>query len=161
MKRNALWLLGLGLVTALAAAGCGGGGDDSTTTAGGALSKDEFIKQADQICSDGDAATQAEFQKEFPNQQRPPTGDQLSQVARIAGQGVKDEIAKIRALGAPAGDEATVTSFLDAADSGADQIIAHPDQLQTSGQPNSDIAKANQEAKAYGLTVCGQSNRSG
>jgi hypothetical protein len=163
MKRNALWLLGLALVAALSVAGCGGGGDsgDSSTTTG-SLSKDEFIKQADQICSDGDAATQAEFQRAFPNQQSPPTGDQLAQVAKIAGQGVKDEITKIRTLGAPAGDEAAVNSFLDAADSGADQIIAHPEQLQSSGQePNPDIAKANQEAKAYGLQVCGQSNRSG
>jgi hypothetical protein len=164
MKRNAPWLLGLALMAALIAAGCGGGGGDSgdgsTTT--GLLSKDEFIKQADQICSEGDAATQTEFQRAFPNQQSPPTGDQIAQVARIAGQGVKDEITKIRALGAPAGDEAAVNSFLDAADSGADQIIAHPEQLQSSGQePNSDIAKADQEARAYGLQVCGQSNRSG
>ena len=163
MTRNSLWLLGLVLVAALIASGCGGGDDGNTTTATtGALSKDEFIKQADQICSDGDAATQAEFQRAFPNQQSPPTGDQLAQVAKIAGQGVKDEITKIRALGVPAGDEGAVKTFLDAADSGADQIVAHPEQLQSSGQePNPDIAKADQEARAYGLQVCGQSNGSG
>jgi hypothetical protein len=162
MKRNASWLLGFALVAALTAAGCGGGGGGDSSTTAGPLSKDEFIKQADRICSEGDAATQAEFQRAFPNQQSPPTGDQLAQVAKIAGQGVKDEITKIRALGPPAGDEAAVTSFLNAADSGADQIISHPEQLQSSGQePNPDIAKADQEAKAYGLQVCGQSNSSG
>jgi len=163
MKPNALWLLAPALVAALIAAGCGGNGDSSSTTTAAAesLSKDDFIKEADQICSDGDAATQAEFQKALPNQQGPPTADQLPQVARIAGQGVKNEITKIRALGAPAGDEATVNSFLDAADSGADQIIAHPEQLQSSGESNADIARADREAQAYGLRICGQSNRSG
>jgi hypothetical protein len=162
MKRNPLWLLAPALVAALIVAGCGGNGDNSgTTSAAGPLSKDDFIKEADQICSDGDAATQAEFQKALPDQQGPPTAVQLPQVARIAGQGVKDEITKIRALGAPTGDEDTVNSFLDAADSGADQIIAHPEQLQSSGEPNADIARADREARAYGMQICGQSNRSG
>jgi hypothetical protein len=147
------------LALAVVAAGCGGGDDNGAgageVTASG-ITKAEFIQKADQICSDGVAEIQNRLQVEFGTLSGPPTGDQLDKVAEIAGGGVKDEVAKIRELGAPAGDEDQIQEFLDAAESGADAIIDNPDQLQGGGEPNADLTKANQLATAYGLKVCGQ-----
>src|SRR6478736_7365975 len=48
MKRSALFLPALALAVGLVTAGCGGSDDDS-------LTHDEFVTQADKICSDGNA----------------------------------------------------------------------------------------------------------
>jgi hypothetical protein len=62
---------------------------------------------------------------------------------------VQAAISGIRALGAPAGDEATVTSFLDTAQADLDKVKANP--LQLSASLFANFAKP---AHAYGLTQC-------
>ena len=150
---------------ALLAAGCGGGSNDSGTSAGSTtqtltaiassnISRDQFIAAADAICQQGDQATSAEIKKQVGAGHL--SGSQLLEVGKIAAKGINDEIQKIRALGAPSGDEAALNSILDAAQSGAYQIDSNPQQLQVKGEePNADLAKADREATAYGLKVCG------
>ena len=161
MKRNVSLAIACALAVGGIAAGCGGGDDNGSggTGTSASLTKAEFIQKADQICAEGDNATSQQIQQQVPGvNDGQISSDDLAKVAKLAGQGVKDQITRIRALGVPAGDEGTVNSFLDAADTGADEIISNPDSLQGSnGVPNPNIAKANQEAKAYGLKVCGQS----
>ncbi|MDX6606587.1 MAG: hypothetical protein QOD14_1127, partial [Solirubrobacterales bacterium] len=109
----------------------------------------------DQICSQGDQATAAQIKRQVGTSHLSQA--QLLRVGKIASSGIRDEIQKIRALGAPPGDEAALNSILDAAESGAYQLDSNPQQLQTKGsEPNADIAKADREATAYGLTVCGR-----
>jgi len=55
MKTASRYLLALlaALVLCVFAAACGDDADDTDTASGGALSKEEFIAQADEICAAG------------------------------------------------------------------------------------------------------------
>jgi hypothetical protein len=158
MKLNAILAVAIALALGGIAAGCGGG-DDSTSggqadTTAQAITKEDFIAQADQICDEGNKQTEQQLEQQFGNK---VTDAQLPQIASAVSDSIKNQVSQIRALGAPEGDEDTVNSFLDAAEKGADEIAQDPSQVQSQGEPNADIAKANQEAKQYGLNVCGQS----
>jgi hypothetical protein len=60
------------------------------------------------------------------------------------------QVDKIRALGAPSGDEDEVTKILDT-------VQADIDKAKSSGVvENSTFADGNAMAKQYGLKVCGQ-----
>jgi hypothetical protein len=64
---------------------------------------------------------------------------------------IQGEIDGLRALGAPAGDEQQVDAILNEAQSALDKTKQDPSVLA-----NTDpFKKANQDAKAYGLTACG------
>ncbi len=133
------------LAGALLAAGCGSSGSDTSTSA--ALSKADFVAQANAICSKGNKATDA-------------AGAQLhhgmsgAQIAAVVNKSfvpaVQVEIDGIRALGAPAGDESTVSSMLDLAQADLDEVKADPSLIGDSNQ-FADFAKV---AHPYGLTSC-------
>jgi hypothetical protein len=146
MKRNALLLLGLAAVTALLAAGCGGGGDDSSTSS---LSKSEWIAKADSICRQGNQEINQAAQQQFGNQR--PTAAEIQQFAtQTAVPKTQEQVDKLKALGAPSGDEEQVNKILDT-------VQADIDKAKSAGDvSNSTFADANALAKQYGLKVCGQ-----
>ena len=160
-------VLALALAAALIAAGCGDD-DETTTTAaapttttsgatgatgatGEALSKDEFIKQADQICADGDKSINEAFNALGSGE--PSQQEQQQVVTDTVVPEIQGEIDGISALTPPAGDEEEVSAILDAAQSAVDQTKEDP-TLLTQGQD--PFQEANQLAKEYGLKVCGQ-----
>jgi hypothetical protein len=152
---------------ALAVAGCGGGDDSSSTTvssttavgatgaSGGApLSTDEFITQADAICTSSNDEVDAQAQQVFGGQQ--PTDAQLAQfINDTLIPSLEDEINGIDALTPPAGDEDQVQAIIDAVNTALDKVKANP-QLVAASANNGPFAEADQLAKAYGLKVCGQ-----
>jgi hypothetical protein len=133
------------VLAALVAAGCGSSGGGTSTTA--APSKTDFLAQANAICSKGNKATDA-------------AGGQLhhgmsgAQVAAVVNKSflpaVHSQIDGIRALGAPAGDQSTVSSMLDTAQADLDKLKADPSLV---GDSNlfANFAKV---AHPYGLTSC-------
>ena len=133
------------LAVALVAAGCGSGGSGSSTTA--ALSKADFVAQANAICSNGNKATNA-------------AGAQLhkgmsdAQMAAVVNKSfvpaVQSQIDAIKALGAPAGDESTVSRMLSLAQADLNEVKADPSLITKSSQ-FADFAKV---AHPYGLTSC-------
>jgi hypothetical protein len=155
--------------TVFAVAGCGGGGSGShtsTSTGSGTtqtltaittaqISKPQFIQTADAVCTEENKATKTQIEQQVGSGKL--SNAQLLQVGKIAASNIRDEVNKIRAIGAPTGDEAALNSILDAAESGAYQLESNPQQLQTKGEANADIAKADREATAYGFNVCGRS----
>jgi hypothetical protein len=146
MKRNLTWLLGLTVAAALIVAGCGGGGDDSSTSS---LSKSEWIAKADAICQQGNQEIEQAARQQFGNQK--PTAADVQQFAiQTALPNTQSQIDKIKALGAPSGDEDQVNKILGAVQADIDKAKAAGDM------ENSTFADANALARQYGLKVCGQ-----
>jgi hypothetical protein len=151
---------GAALLTAgLIGAGCGGG-DDTTTASGAsgatgaqgaALTKTEFVAQANAICAKGNKAIDQAAKQTFGNSR--PSGSQLNQFAtETLIPNVQDQIDEVKALPPPSGDEAQVSEILTAAQGALDKIKADPALLTGSGP--SPFASANKLAKEYGLTEC-------
>jgi ABC-type lipoprotein release transport system permease subunit len=148
MKRIPLWLVGSVMALALIAAGCGGGDDnsDSTTTS---LTKGEWIAQADAICQQGNQEIEQAARQQFGNQK--PTAAEVQQFGTgTALPNTQTQVDKIRALGAPSGDEDEVNKILDT-------VQADIDKAKSAGNvEDSTFADGNALAKQYGLKVCGQ-----
>lgn len=137
---------------AAVAVGCGGddGGGDTTSTTE-ALTKQEWITQADQICSDGDAAIQQAAEDAGLSN---PTPEELkSFYTETVLPNIEDQRDQIEALPVPAGEEDAIGSITDALDQAISDAQADPDALVNG---SSDVFKdVNQQAQDYGLTSCG------
>lgn len=164
-KRGPIALLAGVLAAVLILVGCGGGGsDDSTSTSSdsstAALSKAEFIKKADAICTAGGKRTQEEFaaytkEKKLTGKQE-PTPAQLTEVSdEIQVPALKRQAEEIRALGAPTGEEDQVNKLVDAIDEGIENVEA-ADPKEALASLSTLFAEADKLAAAYGLKVCGQ-----
>ncbi len=150
------------LLLAVVVTGCGGGGSSAvpttTTTTAPPLTKTQYIREANSICTSMNAAIDA---VPDPGDDKEKLAAGLDQVTSIA----KASLAKLRALRPPAGDEAA----LEAIYAKVDVVLADYEQLSTalrSGDTTTanslqrkgptDQKAANDAAIAYGLTVCGE-----
>jgi hypothetical protein len=139
----------------LLAAGCGSS-KSSSGTAGTAskpaLTKAQFLAQGNAICEEGSrklAVAQKELEKTVGS--AAPTEAQVTAYATSAFvPSIQGQIEKIRALGGPAGEEATVGHMLDVAQSALNEVKTKP-ALLLSGHPFAGFAKL---AHPYGLTAC-------
>ncbi|MDX6615373.1 MAG: hypothetical protein QOD60_464 [Solirubrobacterales bacterium] len=127
-RSTGLTVLAATLAVALVAAGCGSSSTSSTasSTSPAALTKTEFLVKANAICAAGNRAKPS--------------------VASIQAQ-----ISGVRALGAPSGDEATVTKMLDTAQADLNTVKSNPALLSGKSDPFTDFAAL---AHPYGLTQC-------
>jgi hypothetical protein len=140
--------IALVVVGAAIAVGCGG--DDSTTSE--ALSKSEFLKQGNAICKQGNQDINAAFKDALGGGGK-PSQDELDQVVTDSVvPSIQGQIDDLSALTPPTGDEDTVNNILDEAQTALDQVKDDPSAITGKDDP---FAQANQDAKAYGLTVCG------
>ena len=153
---SALTAIVLGAIVA----GCGGG-DDSSSSGGdetaAALSKAEFIKQADAICLKGNEsiASEAEdFAEENDVDTEDPTEAQQEEVvSEVVGPGVRQQAEEINELAAPSGDEAEIEAMVKAVESGAEELEEEPKALLEGENP---LGEASKLARAYGLKECGE-----
>jgi hypothetical protein len=132
------------VAVALIAAGCG----DSTSTTSRptstpALTKADFVSQANAICSDGNAVTDAAGSSSSPAQINDVVTNTI--VPSIQGQ-----IDAIQALAAPSGDETTVSNMLSLAQADVDKLKNDPGLIAEQSL-FADFAKV---AHPYGLTSC-------
>jgi hypothetical protein len=149
------------LVTAalvLAAAGCGDDddSDSAATTTTPALTKSEYIREANKICKQQDNKIERASQQFFadaPNDEEPPPKEVAEFGEKTVFPAIQDEIDRVEALGAPAGDEEEVKKMLDAAKSGLADLEAHPEQLEKGGAASS-FEEYQKLASAYGLDQC-------
>jgi hypothetical protein len=113
------------LAVAVAAAGCGSSSNStSSSTSTAALTKAAFLVKANAICAVGNKAKPS--------------------VTNIQAQ-----IDGIRALGAPSGDETTVTNMLDIAQADLNKVKSNPALLNSNVFGNFAAL-----AHPYGLTQC-------
>ena len=153
MKRNALWLLAAVLAIGLIAAGCGDDDDDGDE-GGDAPTKEEFIAEADQICSDGDAEIEAAAEETFGQSDQPPTAAEQEQFAADEViPNIQEQVDGIDELTPPEGDEDQVQAIVDAAREGLEAGKEDPSLFLGNEDP---LAEASQLARDYGLTACGE-----
>lgn len=170
------------LAAAIANAGCGGD-DNSTTEAvtddapsdqragepgqagtdapdssvrTSSLGKAQFVKQANAICA-REKRSLIEKTGAYLAQRESDGEPQAVLVAKAAKEVlapvVGEQVAALRKLGAPAGDEEEIEEMLVAQEEGAEQI-SEVETLEPRKDPPESFAEAAEMFQAYGLTEC-------
>jgi hypothetical protein len=157
LSKRLIVLLAGALAIAAVVAGCGSSGDSTETDEVTiALSKDEFIKQGDQICKEAEADSEAEaedFAKENGFELESASEEQLEEaISEVLVPSLNRQIDEIDALGAPEGDEGKVEAIVVALEDGSAEVEDDP-SLAIKGEPLKDASRL---AKAYGFKVCGE-----
>ncbi len=146
----------LGASLVLAAAGVAGCGSSSSSTSSSsaaatsapAISKAVFLAKANAICVRGNAKSKAARAKLGAS----PSEEQIVSFVRgTEVPAVQAQIDQIRALGAPAGDQATVKKMLDLAQQAVGRVKVVPTILTTGEDVFAPFAAL---AHPYGLTSC-------
>lgn len=128
------------------------------TACSSALSKEEFIEQADQICQEADEQTQ--------DLQPPRTPDALAEFVAEAQKVTEDLLDRLRELEPPDADQEVIDSLLAT----IEEAMAYLPQIQQAAEERDlqainrlgqelqrTAANANQIARDYGLEKCGRS----
>jgi basic membrane lipoprotein Med (substrate-binding protein (PBP1-ABC) superfamily) len=132
-------------VTVGAVAGCGSTSSSSTTAA---ITKAAFLAKANAICIQSNKRTNTAGAKLGKN----PTQAQIVTTVRTKFvPSIQTSITQIRALGAPTGDQATVTKILNLAQADLNKVKSNPLLLVGSNAAFADFAKI---AHPYGLKEC-------
>lgn len=137
---------------AAVAVGCGGDDGGGDTTATETLTKDEWIQQANEICSSGDAAIQQAAEDAGLSDKSTPEELKSFYIESVL-PAIEDQSDQIEALPVPAGEEDAVSSITDALDQAISDAQADPDAL-VDGTSDA-FTDVNQQAQDYGLTSCG------
>jgi hypothetical protein len=141
------------LLVGLSATGCGSSSSStSPTTSTTAITKTQFLVKANAICTLGNKTLNKVGAKlgNSPSQAQVTAAVKAAYVPSIQAQ-----INGIRNLGAPSGDEATVTNMLNIAQADLNKIKADPTLLVGKKDQFANFAKV---AHPYGLTRCAPSS---
>jgi len=166
-------------VAALLAMGCGKTGATTVTTsrtvaadapstraAPPAPTRAKFIAQADSVCKAAGAATER-FRRmllQVQHESKAPAGESLPPILRRLIASERASVAKLQSLPEPAGDTATIVSWLAAVseaivDQGnLTEALAKGDAtgLRAASRAANDAkARARDSAKGYGFRICG------
>lgn len=137
--------------------GCGSSGDSTETLTTSSLSKAQWIKRAGAICTEGSIPLLGELNAyEEKNAVKTQRGNE-----KVAGEAIKlvipkavrGEVAKIRALGAPEGDQEEIEAFLLAMEEDVKGIEDGP-LLSGAGDLEPKFRHSGQLASAYGIEEC-------
>ncbi len=148
-------------------AGCGGGSDSGDSSAadtsspekstGPALTKAEFIKQGDEICTTTEAEVAAEVliyseDNGFDEAEGPTEEQEEGLVTEVVLPGFQALAGELAELGPPEGEEAQVEEIID----GIEEVVADgeadPGSVIGTDDPFADI---NEKATEFGFKVCG------
>jgi hypothetical protein len=146
------------LLAGLIVAGCGSSSSSSSTAAGTTattatgLTKAQFLVKANAICAVGNKATDAAFKGLTKNT---PHAQSAVMVTTAFVPAVQTQITAIKALGAPAGDEATVNKMLVLAQQDLDKIKKDPNSALGNKDVFHNFAVI---AHPYGLVKCDRQN---
>lgn len=150
VRRSGLCVLGVAAALALAACGDDDSSDSSSDSSSEALTKTEFVDQANAICAEGNKEIDAGANEVFSGG-KPSETDIETFVNDTLLPSVTDQVDQISQLPPPEGDEDQVQEILDAAQQGIDDAKADPQGFQQADP----FAEANQLATDYGMTECG------
>jgi len=143
--------LAAGALLVVLVAGCGSSDDSSS------LTKAEFIKQADQICTKGEKSIEGGAEK-FAEEnkvdtEKPTKGQQEEVIKQVVAPEIRKQAEEIDSLGAPKGEESEVEAIVTAVEEGADELESKPALLIEGKNP---LEAGSKLAKEYGLKVCGE-----
>lgn len=141
---------------ALVVAGCGSGDGGSGTSS---LTKAEFVKQGNAICAEGNKEIEAGFEtfakKHQLSENSPPSKTESKEAGEtILIPAISKQLEKIRALGAPSGEEEEVDTLLSRAEKALKEGEEDPAAF-IEGEL-APFKSVNREARELGLTVCGE-----
>lgn len=153
MSRGFIAVLAAAIVIAVVIAGCGGGGSSSASTS--SLTKAEFIKQGDKICTTGNEEIEAGFKESTAGEENkePSKAEAIELSETVLLPAVKKESEELRALGVPSGG-GEITSILDKLDEAIEEGEENPEAL-VSSESEELFGPVNKQATAYGFKVCG------
>jgi hypothetical protein len=157
LEPRAVLALAATLLLVLAATGCGSSSTTSSATTAAAtpppaLTKAQFVAQANAICARANtalAASQAAFEK--VGKGSPSLAQINTYVSGVFAPSIQGQIDAIRALAAPTGEQATVSKMLALAEEDLNRVKTDPALLAGSNSPFTDFAKI---VHPYGLTKC-------
>ena len=115
-------------VAAIALAACGSSSKSSSTGTTPTITKAELVAKGNAICQQGNAARNGQGRALGNNPSRTQI---INYVKNDFIPGIQGTIDQLRALGAPAADQAHVKSMLDLAQSDLDKLKARPALLET------------------------------
>ncbi len=146
------------LAVVLVGTGCGGGSGNDGETTTSSIGKGEFIKKANAICAKDGEKMHADFlafSSEHNNNPNPSKAEYEEFVNSVIEPDMKQQIADIRTLGTPTGDEGQTEEIFEAVEEGLQRSKEQPELVTTS---NSEFfGRAIKLANEYGLAVCAQS----
>ncbi len=150
-------VVALAATAAILTGGCGGG-SAAIEVQTGSLSKAEFIKKANAVCTKGQERGARELAVYMRKNHITLTGSLPNAVATgLFGSVIEPtyqrEIAEISGLGAPEKDAKKVAAMLEAIEAGLAK--AQRDPAGAIGR-NELVPNAGELARAYGLAVCGE-----
>ena len=137
----------IGIVAvALLALGCGSSSDAGETVE--ALTKAQFIKQADQGCAEvakKREAAAAAWREKHPDDLAP--SDLREALQEVVAPAVREQVEVLEAIDAPATDTAVVARMVDNLNkAGAD--------FEKKGSEGPEASQFQAEARKYGLKIC-------
>lgn len=147
MKKGAI--VGAAVVLAALAmviAGCGGDGDDTT-----ALTKAQFTKQANALCTKSDEERKAEYRARAENGQEFTDSEQEELFIEVFIQPFQEMVGELEDLGVPQGDEQKLEEIFSEMKKGGKVLEGDP--LLILSEPKV-FDKANQLSSEYGMTGC-------
>jgi hypothetical protein len=146
--------LGLLLLVAAFAIGCGGSGDDDSTSS---LTKAQFIKRGDTICRKTDneqLGLLVEWNEGHSQEEQRSKAGEAATIEAVFLPPLKTELAALVALGAPSEGEELVDQLTSGLEETVDAVEDDPLGIQTYEQ---EIAKPlTDAARKYGFRVCSQ-----
>ena len=142
------------VATALIATGCGGGGSSTTAS----ITKAEFVKKGNAICTAGNERVQSEFEAYakkagLKEGEEPGKAEDEELAETILLPSVSQEIEEIKALGIPSEEGEDAEAVIESAEESIAKGEEDPAAVVTSA---SAFTKTNELAHEYGLTVCGE-----
>lgn len=106
--RHRLASLLIAAAAPLAISACGEKQENTTATTSSSLTKQQFVSEANRICQQTDDKIERASKRFFadaPASEKPPPREIAQFAQSTAFPAIEDEISRIEALGAPAGDE--------------------------------------------------------
>jgi hypothetical protein len=160
------------LVLGLVVTGCGGddeGGETSTVTQtveeqSEALTKAEFIEEADAICKAGHEEAEP-LEDTFQQAQQAGDAEKAADIVRQVADIADEEASKLRALEPPPADAEIVDEYISAGVSGVQTARDLADALDAGDTAQAEVlgdqfnertSAAQGIARGYGFKVCGQ-----
>ena len=158
MNKSLLALLAGALAIALGAAGCGSS-DDSSSESTTSLTKVEFVKEGNAICTKGNTKINSEFEafskdRNLSETKAPSKAVQEEAAEEILIPLISSQVEELRALGTPEGDEGEVDEILTGAEEAIEE--GEEDPISLIGGSSPKFKEVNKLAREYGLTVCGE-----
>jgi hypothetical protein len=158
VSKRVIALLAALAALALIVAGCGGGSDSTESTS--SLTKAEFVKKGNTLCAKGSKEIEEGFEKfgkehGFSKEKEPSKAELEEAVETVLIPKIRKEIESIRALGTPAEEGAEAEAVLDAAEEALEKGEEDPN-LMLKEESAGPFAKANELAREFGLSKCGE-----